>query len=246
MPAAAADLGEAGARRLQPAWDRIERAAARRTRAGLGLPEDRPVLVVPLQYEHEENLFLTHAAFPRGAALIGHLLANLPPDVLLAVTDHPLNRLHAGDPASPLHVARREVEGLIAAHPDRALLHPADGATDMLVPLADAVLADLSKTWAIAAFHGTPLVRLGERPLAHWLHALPGLEPLSRWSGRPALSGPDRMAARRWFGWHFGARLLDPALLTPERLQRAVTGQPSEGDVLANWAMIDERLEEAA
>jgi hypothetical protein len=200
-------------------------AALRRT---LGLPHDRPVIAVPLQYEHEENYFLHHAAFPDSLALLERLLAELPDDVVLAVADHPLNRQH---------VDRNAVSAFVTQNPDRMVNCSATRATDMLAICADVMLTDLSKCWMLSAFFGTPLVNIGLQPVADWLNALPTLDALPAALAVQRFARPDPVAARRWFGWHLGARVLDPKAITLDRLIRSVEEQPSDADVAQNLAM---------
>jgi hypothetical protein len=217
-------LAENCARRLTPAWDLAARDAPGGTRTALrnlmGLPLDRPVLAVPLHYEHHENYFLSLAAFPDGEAMIEGLLAATCEDVVLAVTDHPLNRLH---------VDRHSVDECMARHAGRVVDCTGWRATDRLALCADAMVADLSKSWSLAAFHGLPLLEVARRPLSPWLKAVRDLG---------ALAPPEPGATRRWFGRHLGARVIDPLQLTPDRLLRVIEGQPSDEDVAGNIAMV--------
>ncbi len=195
---------------IAPRWaelsDRMTSAGDTRWRERLGLPRDRPVLALPLHYEHEENLFLQHAAHPTNAALIDDLLRRTDPDIMLAITDHPLNRRHLDRAA----LAQR-----IAAAPDRLRLIEADdhpgGATTLLAAHADALLQDLSKVWSLAAFFGTPLLRLGVAPAASWLHAHTDVGRFQAALRQGRVRRPDVEKARLWFGWHLGTRLLDPS-----------------------------------
>lgn len=242
VPPEAAALADDCARRLRPAWDLAARHAPGGTRSALrnliGLPGDRPVLAVPLQYEHPENYFLSLAAFPDGIAMLEHLLAATDDDVLLAVTDHPLNRRH---------VDRQALSAFIARHTDRVVDCTGWQASDRLARCADALVADLSKCWSLAAFHGLPLVDIARKPAAPWLRAAAGAEAFAI----DALHAPDRAEAERWFAWHLATRIIDPARLTLDSLVRAVDGQADEADIAANLtrvmaAQIERAQQEAA
>jgi hypothetical protein len=229
IPDAATDLADACAAQLAPAWAAAERRLGAPTRESLGLPADRPIVAVPLNYEHDENLFLTHAAAPRGVDLVARLLAALPDEIVLAVSDHPLNRLH---------VDRSEIDALVGRHAHRARLFPTPGDTNMLAQISDAMVIDLSKSWAIAAFFGTPMLDLGTRAHADWLHAVPGVAALADTLAGGERAAPAQADARRWFGWHLGGRIADAAALPLERLLRCVADRPTEGDAMDNCAML--------
>lgn len=226
-------------RRVRPLVEQCRPLAAPAVlRATLGLPGDRRVIAVPLQYEHPENYFLLHSRFPDALILLDRLLAEVPGDVVLAVTDHPLNRMYGDQPDHPLYVDRRAVKELIARHPGRIVDCTAWRAADMLAICADAMLNDLSKSWTLSAFFGTPLVNIGARPAAEWLNALADLEALPAALASGPLARADPIEAWRWFGWHLGARLAEPDTLTLDRLVRCVEQRPSEADVARNLAMV--------
>ena len=213
--------------RVAPVWDHARAAAVPREvgRAELGLPADRAVLAVPLQYEHGENFYLEHAAYPGGIALLSALLDRVPADVLIAVSDHPLNRLY---------VNRTALDYFAASHADRIRLITADNATARLTLAADAVLTDLSKTWSLAAFAGTPLLHVGAYPVAGWLWANTDLAAI----GQGGLLAPDTDAVRRWFAWHLAGRLLRPEAVDLPLLRRHVAQQATLADLDANVAAL--------
>lgn len=233
LPAKAISLADDCARLLQPAWSRAERngpAPARSAlRRQLGLADDRKVLAVPLQYEHEENFFLSLAAFPSGIATIEALLAATGDDVALAITDHPLNRVHTDREATKAYLAQRA---------SRVFDCTGQFDTRSLALAADAMVVDLSKSWSLAAFHGQPIVDIARRPMASWLRAVRGLDALPAALAAGPLDRADPADARRWFGWHYGARIIDPDHLTPDRLERAIRLEPSAADITRNVAMV--------
>ena len=221
--------------RMAPLWDHARAAAATREacRAALGLPGDRAVLAVPLQYEHAENFYLGHAAYPGGIALLTALLDRVPADVLIAVSDHPLNRLH---------VNRTALDFFAASHGDRIRLITAEDATARLTLAADAVLTDLSKTWSLAAFAGTPLLHVGAYPLADWLAVNADVRAI----GRGGMLAPDADAARRWFAWHLAGRLLRPDAVDLPSLLRHVAQHATHDDLDANVAALTSLIGEPA
>jgi hypothetical protein len=234
-----ATLAERCARLMQPSWDLVQAGAMtdRRDelRAQLVLPLDRRVVALPLLYEHTENLFLRHAAFPTGIAAIEAVISALPEDTVLAVTDHPLNLRF---------VDRSALNACIARHADRIVLCRQPNATEMLAASADAMIVDLSKSWSVAAYYGTPIVHVGTLPLADWLRPLRGLNTLRAALSADALTTSDPASARRWFGWHFAARSFYPGTLDLDQLLRKVDEQISDAEIAENLAVLCERLEE--
>jgi hypothetical protein len=210
-------------------------------RRSLGLPTERPILAVPLHYEHEENLFLMHSRFPKAVDLITHLLATLDEDVFLAVSDHPLNRRH---------VDRREVDLLLQDNGDRAALCQLDrnpGATSgILAAHADAVLIEMSKSWGMAAHVGTPMIHIDGANPANWLRATALSNPMLRDWSKARLERPDPVATHRYFCWHLGTRTIDPHALTLDRLMQHVSGQVSDSIIDANARNLRNRWLEAA
>lgn len=228
-------LLEACILRATPLWNHARRMAASRDQAreALGLDHDGPVLAVPLQYEHEENFFLSQARHGSSVDLLGDLLDHTAQNVLLAVTDHPLNTLH---------VSRLGLDHFAATRPDRIRLIQTHDATARLVLSADAVLTDLSKTWSLAAFYGTPLLHVGRFAVADWLQA--HRNPASFHKG--GLSAPDALATRHWFAWHLAGRLMDPRRVDSGLLHRHFTGALLSTDLDANIAALSEQAGEVA
>lgn len=203
------DLPPELAERVDALWS----AAAERL-GPCSFPLSRPLLAVPLPYEHEENLFLQHAAHADSVALLRSLLAVLPEEWRIEISDHPLNRLH---------VDRSALDAFVAQAPDR--LSEAEGDTPGLVAGATAVFTDLSKTWTLAAFAGKPLLHAGQRAMAPWLNAATQVDELAP---------PDCEGARRWFGWHLAARLLRPDAVDLDMLLRHAHEQQNFEDMDAN------------
>ena len=230
---------------LADIWNRADAyrspALARSWRDRLGLPAERPILAVPLQYEHEENFFLGSSAFPDAVSLARHLFETVDSTVFLAFTDHPLNLRFAD---------RTEINALIADNSDRAAMCSCDvavgGATALLAAYADAFLIDQSKSWSLAAYCGTPMVHIGNATLAPWLNATPVDDPRIRnWTGT-SLPSADPEAMRRWFCWHMGARMFHPQELTLDRLVHHVNGTTDAAIIRSNAALLRDGYRKAA
>jgi hypothetical protein len=249
MPANAGPVADRCVDALADIWADSDRfrhpPMAKSWRTNFGLPAGRPILAVPLHYEHEENFFLINAGFPKAVDLIRHLLRMLDKDIFLAVTDHPLNRRY---------VDRKEVNQLILEHSGRAALCQLDGvasnyaggATGVLAVHADALLIDQSKSWSLAAHAGTPMVRVGQSEMAGWLNATDSVDPMLRKWTPGRLRAPDAEAARRYFCWHLGARVFDPHRLTLDRLLAHVSGQVDDSVIESNAHIMRERYRVAA
>jgi len=225
-------MADACAAALAPIAPPLAGAAPGAIRAAAGLPTDRPVLAVPLHYEHAENFYLRHAASGPSLALIERLLGHFDPAVVLAVTDHPLNRLH---------VDRGDLYRALGAMGDRVRLCEAPDATALLARCADAMVCDLSKSWSLAAWYGTPIVHLGHRPMAAWINAVPGLAACPPLPRRTELRASDPVALQRWFGWHLGGRLVVPDQCDLAGLLRRAAGRPGWSDCTTNLSALHAR-----
>ena len=236
MPKEAEEMGDQCARVLAPLWQYAEHEMSIQPPFGWrnhwGLPHDRPILCVPLQYEHEEDFFVGNSASPHAIELISSLLDSLGDRAFLAVTDHPLNRNK---------LDRSALDALIAANADRARLCQSNalplGSTGLFARYADAMLIDQSKCWSLAAFCGTPILRIGTTPIADWVSVSDDLAKFPQ-----GLRGTDRAAARRWFGYHLGVRLLDPNLFSLDELMARVNGRIDPNMVAVNLDMVLDRL----
>jgi hypothetical protein len=210
-------------------------------RDALGLPYARPVVAVPLHYEHEENFFLAHASHPDSIALLSALDDALDPEVVLAVCDHPLNIRHTD---------RSMLNAFVEARPERMTLcdigTTAARPTHILSAMADAVVMDLSKSWSLAAWHGTPLIATGTTRCAEWL----GATALGDLAGKPfaasALTVPDPAAARRWFAWHLLGRVVDSYRVDLDLLIARVNGTSTDAMFHDTIAMLRGTMKEAA
>ncbi|MCK0097969.1 hypothetical protein MWU38_01115 [Qipengyuania sp. S6317L1] len=224
------DLDDAHFRRLnslvEPYWQPLvdacpaKGAARNAIRQWAKLPFDRPILFLPLEYEHEENFFTIHrkGALPN-VRWVEELLDALDPRVFVAMTNHPLNELYVDNSA---------IEMLAATHPERLSLLPAQmpsGArtTPSLMRAADGVYLGDSKAFSLAAFCGTPIVRRSKFESANWLGASENLEGFAADLIKGCALAPSDASARTWFACHAANNLVwpkDPELTGADILER--------------------------
>jgi hypothetical protein len=210
-------------RLIAPVWQQLlQRSgnsayAGRRFRKWAGLPPERPVLALPLEYEHGENFFPVHRV---GAAsnrqLIAELDASIGDRFFVAVTNHPLNALHTDNSA---------VEAEIASRGARMRLLPGktpkgESTTMQLVHHAQGVIVGDSKVYSAAAFCGTPMLRRSRFKTGGWLNAYTDFETfLSAVASDRAVAAAEE-DARRWFAFHIANNIFNPSDpdLTPAEL----------------------------
>ncbi|MBO9574471.1 MAG: hypothetical protein J7494_01920 [Sphingobium sp.] len=211
----------------RPAWDgaRARYAAppgAREAYFGAaGLPLDRKVILLPLNAEASNNFFVhQHSLFPSNVRLVETLAEQLEDDVVLALTQHPLNL--RGNPEVDLSV--EPIEPVVARLGDRVRLvtapGPAGNATATLMRHCDGAIICESKSFGFAAFFGTPVLRLSRFASAPWMHAYGDLAAFLADIRTGAARGADEAAARRFLAFHYANDVFasyDPAL-TPEEI----------------------------
>ena len=208
-PAEAAALDRGIAR----AWDALaplaapSPAARAAFRDWAGLPGDRPVLAVPLEYEHEENFFPLHRVGARpNHRFVAELADAVGDRFFLAFTNHPLNEQHVDNQA---------VVDAIGARPDRMRLLPRTGpggesTTLLLARDADAMIVGDSKAYSLAGFFGTPLLRRTRFDTGAWLNAYRDFAPFLADVAAGTARRPSRADARRWFAFHVANQIFDP------------------------------------
>lgn len=174
-------------------------------RAQAGVAPDRKVVVLPLEYEHKENIFTLHRHWPNNAEWIMDVARNLDPDIFLAITNHPLNTLY-GD--------NRAVENVLGGLKGRAALIDAsadgNGATALLARDCDGAILDMSKSWGHFVFRGRPIFRRSHLYSAPWLGLYEDMESF----GRAVMRGEGRASpsdTALWFAFHAANNLIDPS-----------------------------------
>lgn len=210
---------------IAPAWERL---AARHTPtaesraaafARCGIPGDRPVLLVPLEYEGEDNFFGMHRLGPvPNSETVRALAAEVGPDFTLALTNHPLNDLNV-DSAALMRTVDA-IDHVVLAPPNIGTLP----ATLALAPHCDALVVEDSKTWSLAAFLGKPVLRRTRFATGGWVNAYANWAPFLA----DVAAGRARAAARDdamlWFGFHLANSIFSPraeALSAAEVFARA-------------------------
>ncbi|SFJ86556.1 hypothetical protein SAMN03159338_2600 [Sphingomonas sp. NFR04] len=187
----------------------------------IGIPGDRPVVVLPLEYEHAENFFLQHR--PGGLsnqALVAQAAAAAEKaGVTLVITDHPLNTLHVDRDA--LYDAIFDLGGPILAD------QPVFGvsATSALLRHGAGVLLNDSKSFAVAAALGVPMFRQSRFASAAWLHAETDLPAYLAAVRAGTAQRPEMAAVRRWFAYHNANEAFyptDPQLTGAMVIERAL------------------------
>ncbi|MEI9928890.1 MAG: hypothetical protein WDN44_15905 [Sphingomonas sp.] len=133
---------------IAPAWTETERSHPRDAswRARHGLPSDRKIVALPLDYDHPGNLFGIHRSVRPNRMLVASLADRVHPPLFLAITDHPLNDrfVDNGGLIEALD-ARRHVARLLPPGP------VAGGITTFLAQHADGMIVGDSKSFAAAA-----------------------------------------------------------------------------------------------
>jgi hypothetical protein len=184
----------------------------------LGIPDDRPVVMLPLEYAHDENFFPRHRPGMRdNAALIAHAAHHVTSRCTLVLTDHPLNALYVnqGDPI--------ELESRVIVAGSAVYDH---SATMALLPHMDGVLLNDSKTFASVAAFGRPMLRDSAFASGDWMHVETDLVRFVDAVCARRATPPDAEGARRWFGYHFANEAFcpdEPALTGDMVIDRACT-----------------------
>jgi hypothetical protein len=207
--------------RIAPGWERLsalyprDDAARAAYLAEAGLPADRKIIALPLDYEGEENFFYElHGVTPPNAELVADLVPRIGDDCILALTKHPIEREL---PFS--HVVRVAEQA-----PDRVriveTLGKSGNATLSLMQHCDGMIVRDSKSFGNSVFLGKPMLRLSRFASGAWMNAyseLPAFLDALR-------SGAPRVAAaadtRSWIGFHHAnnAFVPDDPLLTLDDL----------------------------
>ena len=173
--------------------------------AHAGLPSDKLLIGLPLEYEHEELFFGQHNIFGDNVELIDALAGALDDDTVLAVTQHPLNE------------GRRSEADLTAAidrHGGKVRLIRQFGergqATTLMTKHCHGMIVGNSKSFAGCAFLGAPMLRISKFETGDWLKPYATLGQFVA-----ALRSGDAMAAsetdaRRWFAFHLANTVIEP------------------------------------
>lgn len=192
---------------ITPVWREMEQARPRDPswRARHDLPTDRRIVALPLEYDHRDNLFAIHRNVRPNAALVSRMAARLPASLFLAATDHPLNILF---------LDQHDLRETIAANANRAILLPPSAAggdiTSILAQHADGMIVGDSKSFAAAAFHGTPILRTSTFASGSWMRAYTDLDGFAADLAAGRARAADRADAMLWFAHYLSAQAFAP------------------------------------
>ncbi|HMI18626.1 MAG TPA: hypothetical protein VK533_03695 [Sphingomonas sp.] len=197
-----------------PAWAEKKGEVARMEReeflAETGLPADKMLIGMPLEYEHEEIFFDQHNPFANNVELIDALAGAFDDDTILAVTQHPLNEGRVSD---------ADLQQAVERHGGKVRRIRQIGergqATTLLTRHADGMIVGNSKSFAGCAFLGAPTLRISKFATGAWMQAYTSLAPFMTALRSGDARAPAEADARRWFAFHVANNLieaLDPTL----------------------------------
>jgi hypothetical protein len=196
---------------IEPIWTTLR--ARHAARAGerdavlrrCGIPSDRPVLLVPLEDEGEDNFFVMHriGAMPNHC-MVRELADRVGPDFTLAFTNHPRNDAQVD--SAPLIRAIDALDNAVLAPPAIGTLP----ATLVLTKHVDGMILGDSKTFAQGAFFGRPMLRRTRFESGSWLNAYSDFELFLGDVAAGTATGPSPEDAQLWFGLHVANDLFDP------------------------------------
>ncbi len=193
------------------------------TAAGI-IDTDRPVLGLPLEYEHPECFFNQHHLFASNADTLWALAEALDGEATLLVTHHPLSELH-GD------VSR--VNAVIAEFKDDVKLvgtgafasSQANIATQAMAAHCDGIVVGNSKSWTMCATYQTPIYRMSRARTATWISPYESLSDLMTAVRHGDAAPPDPTQFKRWLAHHIANCVmdpLDPTLTASDIISRAL------------------------
>lgn len=173
-------------------------------RIAAGVPADRPVVAVPLEYAFEDSFTARHQHFPDNVALVDAVDAAFGPDVFIAFTNHPLNDIYGDSKAAEARIA--------ALGAGRAALVPGAGevrATELVARDCQAAVVDLTKSYLAYAYWGVPIARPTPLATAPWLNAARDLDAFAAALAAGTAPAPGIEDVRRWFAHHVANTALD-------------------------------------
>lgn len=193
-------------RRMQTRFESMSPFDLPRDRAleQLGIPADRKVIALPLEYEHEEAFTSFHNRFERNLELIDHVVGALDDDFVLAIADHPLNYKHIDNHQVYVAIEALGSRACLVANPE-ARYWP----TTLLIKNCDGLVVQNTKALYAAAFFDKPTLRLSHRPTADWIGAHREMAPFLS-DVRSGCGGASAEEARLWFAFHIMHEVIPP------------------------------------
>lgn len=178
----------------------------------LGLEEGRKIVALPLEYEHAEAFTSFHNGIERNLDLIAHVADLLDEDMILAITDHPLNYKHVDN--AKLYAAIKGMGTRVRLVPNpQAQPYP----TDLLIKHCDGLIVQNTKAIYSGAFFGKPTLRLSHRSTAPWMGVHQDFDPFLA-AVRSGEAGTDEAQARLWFGFHAMHEIINPESISAAEL----------------------------
>lgn len=191
-----------------PAWAGLAAHQTVRSddwRHAAGLPVDRKVVALPLEYEHPENFYAGYRRFPANADLVADVASRMPDDWTLALTNHPLNLVHCDN--RPLFAAIERFGDRVRMLPDQGL---SGKATQFLAANCDGMIIENSKTFSAGAFFGVPMQRESRFPTAAWMNNYEDLDAFFAAVGKGSAKAASKSDVRTWLGYHVANNIIDP------------------------------------
>ena len=177
----------------------------------LGIAEDKILIGLPLEFEHDEVFWSQHGLHETNADLIGAIADRLDDDTMLLATHHPINQRHP----LPSSVAV-ELEAL-KRHDKVRIVQDIAGpgtATNLMLRHCDGMIVGHSKTFTTGAFLGKPMLHMSRFDVADWLGAYTDLQDFVAALRSGTARAPTKADALRWFAFHHANTVIDP--LSPE------------------------------
>jgi hypothetical protein len=209
MPELSAEQAAWLDRAFAPSWQKVKAELPTIERAEFltyaGLPSDKLLIGLPLEYEDDEIFFDLHNIFANNVELIDAVAGALDEDVILVVTQHPLNEGRRTD---------TDLKECIQRHNGKVVQVKQIGqrgdATTFMTRHCDGMIVCNSKSFASCAFLGRPTMRVSRFRSGEWLGFYSSLRPFLDAVRDGTARSADEGDARRWFAFHFANAVIDP------------------------------------
>lgn len=204
---------------VQPIWNRyVEReidcpSVRNAYLAEAGLPRNRKIIAVPLEYDGPENFFnVLHGIGKPNDELVAELAEQIDDDSILAVTVHPIQQVRHPE------TSRR------IAHMDPAKVRIVRGPglrnqlTSWLLHHCDGAIVQDSKSIMNAAFFEKPVLRLSKFTTADWVNAYDDIASFMTDIRAGTARTASRDDAMVWLGYHHANQALAASELPSKSL----------------------------
>ena len=190
----------------------------------VGLPLDRKVVVMPLNHQASNNIYLhQHSPIPSNEELVEMIAGQLDEDIVLALTLHPLNlRADALSDWTP-----DTIEAIVARLGDRARIvmspGPMGSATTALAQYADGAILGDTKAYGLAAFFGKPILRVSRFSSGPWMNTYSDIKAFAEDVRSGAARGAESRDAMRFLAFHYANNVIainDPSLTGDDLIAR--------------------------